>query len=457
MDGNRKELLEASMGKLFIKMAIPAVVGMMAVGLYNLVDAIFVGQLVSSEGVGAIALAYNITLLNMAVAMLFAMGAMSVLSRAMGEKDQETIGKLFGNVLIGVCIGSGIISLLVYNFANPMLQFIGAEDEILSLATRYLKVISLGFIFAGLGPALNFLIRGEGQMKKAMQIIIFGTLLNIALDPVFIKFFGMGIEGAGLATIVSQFAVLLGDIIYFASGKSIIKISTNSFKMSRDILPNIFGVGISGFAMQIMPAIQMSIMFKVMSVYGGNKSVIVMSASYRVMMFAFITLWGIAQGVQPIIGANYGAGMFERVKEAFMVFGRISTYVAASLWLCFMLFAESILGWFIREDSLVQQGIADFRIFNGIFLLYGFMAMCMVFFQAIGKGKQAAIIIIGRQILFFIPIVLLLPMVMGEPGAWLAMPVGDLLTIIMGAVFVVKELGLLKRKSKALAVANGAY
>ncbi|MFD3156826.1 MATE family efflux transporter [Haloimpatiens sp. FM7330] len=446
MNKNRKELLELSMGKLFIKMAIPAMIGMIAVGLYNMVDAIFVGQLVSSAGVGAIVVAYNITLLNTAVSMLLAMGAMSVLSRALGEKDTDTINKLFGNVFIGVLILSLILTIIVYNFASPMLAFIGAKEEILTLGTKYLKIISLGFVFSALGPALNFLIRGEGQMKVAMKIITLGIVINLVLDPILIGVFNMGIAGAALATIISQAFVVIGDLIYFQSGKSVIKISKHSFKISFDIMPNILNVGFSGMVMQIMPAIQMSIMFKVLSNYGGNESIIIMGTSYRVMMFAFISLWGIAQGVQPIIGANYGAKKFERVKKALITFTQISTVIAGILWLSFMLFSKTIMSWFITDPTLVQAGVGRFRIFLGIFILYGIMSMSIVFFQGIGKGSKAAILVTGRQIFFFIPIVLLLPKAIGETGAWLAMPLGDLLTILMSGFLILKEFANINNK-----------
>lgn len=448
MSENRKELLELSMGTLFFKLAVPALIGMMAVGLYNMVDAIFVGQLVFAEGVGAIVVAYNITLFNMACAMLFAMGATSVLSRAIGEKDQLTIDKLFGNVLIGTSALSILLTIIVYSFAGPLLELIGAEGKILELGTRYLRIISLGFVFEALGPALNFLIRGEGQMKSAMKIIVFGVILNIILDPIFINGMGLGIEGAALATVLSQFMVVIGNILYFRSGKSLIRITRHSFKMAFDIMPHILNVGASGMLMQIMPAIQMSLMFKVLFCYGGSNSVVIMGASYRVMMFAFIALWGIAQGIQPIIGANYGAQRFDRVKKAFVFFTVIATGIAGVLWLSFMLFPKFILSWFITDPSLVQLGISWFRIFLGIFLLYGFMAISIVFFQAIGRGGKAALLAVGRQVLFFIPIVLLLPKLLDETGAWLAMPLGDFITVILSIILVAGEFRDLNKAAK---------
>lgn len=450
MNENRKELLELSMGTLFFKLSVPALIGMMAVGLYNLVDAIFVGQLVSAEGVGAIVVAYNITLLNMACAMLLGMGATSVFSRAIGEKDQLTIDKLLGNVLIGTSALSILLSIVIYSFAGSMLEVIGAEGEILELGTRYLKIISLGFVFEALGNALNFLIRGEGQMKSAMKIIVFGVILNIILNPILIKGMGLGIEGAALATVLSQFVVVIGDILYFRSGKSLLSISRHSFKMAFDIMPNILKVGASGALMQIMPAIQISLMFKILFCYGGSNSVIIMGASYRVMTFAFIALWGIAQGVQPIIGANYGAQRYDRVKKAFIFFTEISTGIAGALWLSFMLFPGFILSWFITDPPLVQLGLSWFRIFLSVFLLYAIMPMSIVFFQAIGKGEKAALLVVGRQVLFFIPIVLLLPKLMNETGAWLAMPLGDLAAVMLGIILVVGEFRILNNSSYAV-------
>ena len=271
-------------------------------------------------------------------------------------------------------------------------------------------------------------------------------MLNIIVNPLFIKGLGMGIEGAALATIIAQAVVLLGNIIYFRSGKSVIKLAKHSFKISFDVMPKILSVGFSGMLMQIMPAVQMALMFRVLFSYGGENSVVVMSAAYRVMTFAFVALWGVAQGVQPIMGASYGAGQFARVKKAFLSFAGIATGIAGALWLSFMLFPKFVMSWFITDANLVLTSIGQFRIFLGIFILYGIMAVSIIFFQAIGKGGKAAILVTGRQILFFIPLVLLLPRWLGETGAWLAMPLGDLLTLILGIGFVIGEFVTLNKK-----------
>lgn len=448
MNENRKELLEMSMGKLFMKLAVPGMIGMVAVGLYNMVDAIFVGQLVSGAGVGSITMGYNIVLINQAILTLFATGAMSLLSRSIGEKDQKTIDKLFGNVLIGVSVLSVLLTIITYNFAAPMLRFLGAEGEILDLGVRYIRIIALGFIFGGVGPALNMLIRGEGKMKAAMTIVFVGTVTNIILDPIFIGVFGMGIEGAAVATVISQIVYLIGDIIYFKLGKSVIKLTRKSFRFSKDIMPKILGVGFSGMLMQVMAAVQLAILLRLMSSYGGSNSIIVMGSAQRIMMFAFIPMWGIGQGLQPVLGANYGAKQYQRVKKAFMSFTRIATGIAGVLWLCFMLMPRFILSWFIIDASLAEAGANNFRIYLSVFLLYGFMVTGITFFQALGKAGKAAIVVMGRQILFFIPIVLILPRFIGEKGVWMALPLGDLLVIMLAVIFIIGDFTSLNNEMK---------
>jgi Na+-driven multidrug efflux pump len=218
--------------------------------------------------------------------------------------------------------------------------------------------------------------------------------------------------------------------------------------MSFDIIPKILSVGISGMVMQIMPAIQMSIMFKVLSNYGGNDSVIIMSASYRVMTFAFIALWGISQGVQPVIGANYGANKFDRIKKTFLSFTGIALGISFSFWLFFMLFPKFILSWFITDNNIIIHGVTFYRIFLSVFLLYGLMPMAITFFQAIGKGGKAAVLVVGRQILFFIPLIFILPIFFGELGAWLAMPIGDFLTLILSLLLIKKTFNDIKTKKR---------
>ena len=387
MDDKRNELLNGSMGKLFLKMAVPGMIGMLVIGLYNLVDSIFVGQFIGPAAVSAVTMGYAVVLVNQAVLSLFATGAMSIFSRALGADDRETMNALLGNVFWPVAVFSLLLTLIVRIFAEEILRGFGAEGEILRLGMEYLKTLSLGFIFGALGPALNFLIRGEGQMQRAMKITAAGTLVNIVLDPIFIKVLGLGISGAAVATILGQALIVIGDFVHFGSGKSVLRLKRKSFRITWRLLPESLRIGFSGMIMSIAVSIQLSILLSLSSGYGAASN-IVMSTSFRVMSFFYIPVFGISYGLQPVLGANYGAGMYSRVRESFWYFGRIATVITACLWLMFQLFARAILSWFITDPGIVEEGVHQFRIFLSSFILYGFIAVCIMLFMALGKLEK---------------------------------------------------------------------
>ena len=439
MNNMRKDLLEESMGKLFLKMAIPGMAGMIVIGLYNLVDSIFVGQFIGPEAVSAVTMGYAVILINQAILSLFATGASSVFSRALGAKDRKTMDKVFGNVFWPVSFFSLILTIATYIFAEKILLLIGAEGKILTLGIDYLKILSLGFIFGALGPALNFLIRGEGRMESAMKIIALGTITNIVLDPIFILFFDMGIKGAAVATIIGQSLIVAGDFLHFFSKNSSINISSKSFRISFDIMPEILKIGISGMVMAFAVAVQLSILLFLSSAYSISSN-IVMSASFRVMSFFYIPIFGISYGLQPVIGANYGAGNFNRVREAFFYFGKISLIISGILWLFFQIFAPFILSWFITDTEIILSGTSHFRIFMSSFIVYGFIAAAIMLFMAIGSAGKGAVLTLGRQILFFIPLAFILPRIIGEKGVWLSYPLGDFLITILGLILVFSEI-----------------
>ena len=450
---SREELLNASMGKLFVSMAIPGMIGMLVIGLYNLIDSIFVGQFVSPAAVSAVTMGYAVVLVNQAILSLFATGAMSIFSRAIGAKDPKTMNALLGNVFWPVASLSILLTVIVRIFAQQILTVFGAEGEILTLGMEYLNILSMGFIFGALGPALNFLIRGEGQMQTAMKIVAMGTIANIVLDPIFIKVLNMGVGGAAVATIIGQALIVIGDFAHFISGKSVITLTRKSFRITWRLMPEILRIGFSGMVMAIAVAIQLSILLSLSSGY-GTASNIVMSVSFRVMSFFYIPVFGISYGLQPVLGTNYGAGEYNRVREAFWYFGRIATIITTCLWLFFQVFAPFILSWFITDRVIVAEGVHWFRIFLSSFILYGFVAVCIMLFMAIGKAGKGALITLGRQILFFIPLAFILPRVIGQFGLWLAYPLGDLLVVILGIILAAGELKYIGKLQSAESTVN---
>lgn len=375
---------------------------------------------------------------------------MFIFSIALGAKDDKTIDALFGNVFWLVGISSLILTVLMYTFCKVILELFGASGEILSLGMDYVKVLSLGFVLGALGPALNFLIRGDGQMKSAMKIVSLGIFANIILDPIFIQALGMGVKGAAVATIIGQGLIVVANFLYFRSNKSIINLNLNSFRISWHLVPDMLKIGSSAMIMSLAVALQLSLLLALSSTF-GNASNIVMSVSFRVMSFFFIPLFGISYGLQPILGANYGAKQYSRVSEAYRYFGKVATIIAICLWLLFQIFASFILSCFITDKAMVAEGIKWFRMFQSSFLLYGFISVTIMLFTALGRAKKAAIVTLGRQLFFFIPLVFLLPYLFGEVGLWAAYPLADLLVAIMAGFLVFSELKQLKSKSSVSA------
>lgn len=425
----RKELLTFGMGKLFVKLAIPSMLGMVIVGLYNLADAFFVGQYVGKEAVGAVALMFATVLFNQGILTMIGAGSASLLSISIGKKDQETVNKLLPNLVISLCVLSGLYSIFTYFYADQIISFIGGIDEIHNLSVKYLKILLFGFIPASVGPAMNFLVRGEGKMKQAMSVMVFAGLLNILLDWILIGKYSMGIEGAAIATVISQVFFVIIQLAYFQFGNSIISLKNLKFKIEVSILTRILKVGFSQFIMLSMGVLQQIILFRNLSFYGGSDHIALMGASYRVFMFAFMVIWGFGAGLQPVIGVNYGAKKYHRIKEAFEKFKNISLIVSVSLWLILLIFAKQIFGLFIKDILLVEKYVYLFRILHSIFFAYAYTATIVNFFIGIGNVKEAGIMMISRQIIFFIPLVFILPIFFGVTGVWLAMPIADGLSI----------------------------
>ena len=320
MNEMRGEITHLGMRQLFVMLAVPGIIGTLILGLYNFVDGIFVGQFIGPEALGGVTLVYSIVLINQAILTLFGMGSMALLSIAVGKQDFDTINQLFGNLIIALGVFSLGFSVLVYTFADEIIYFLGGRGSIFEYGRDYLKVLSLGFVFAALGPAINMLFRGEGLIKNAMKILSMGVLLNIVLDFIFIYILQWGVKGAAQATVISQIVVFCFNLIFIARGKSVISLKHSRFRISRRLMPKILEIGSSTMILLIMASIQQMMLFRALAAYDDATLISLLGAAYRVLLFAVIPFAGIGQGLQSIIGINYGAGNLDRVRAAYRVF-----------------------------------------------------------------------------------------------------------------------------------------
>lgn len=431
MNKNSKELLTEQPLQILIKQSLPAILGMIVIGLYPLMDGIFAGQILGEKAMTAVGIATPFTYINTGIATLIGVGSTSLLSRAIGEGNQRTIDKVMGNLCFWVLLLSTIVTILGYLFCGQLLMIFGAKGELLDLSTRYLRIIFLGSIFVNFAQAANMVMRGEGLMKRAMLIMSLGAGINIVLDPVLmIMFREHGVEGAAIATITAQFIQAVFTLWYFKKKSETVKIGL--MRKEKEITGEMFSVGVSAMLMQVLTIIQQSFLYSQAFRYGGETSAAIMAVSLRIQAFSFIPLWGMSQGLQPAIGANFGAKQYNRVKKIFNVFTISSIVLAACFWIPAEVFAKQILNLFGLSDETLFLAVPNFRIMYSIFIVYGVMIMIMTFFQAIGDGKTAGVLVMLRQVILFIPTMIFLPYIFGAQSIWYVIPIVDGIVVLLG-------------------------
>lgn len=435
----KEQLLTKKPIDLLFQLSIPAVIGMIVIGLYPLMDGIFAGKIIGQKAMTACGVAMPLTFFNSGVSTLLGVGSASVLSRAIGKGDQRTVDKIMGNLIFWVILFSVIIALGGILFAPHFLDMVGATGEIKAYGIRYLRVIFIGSLFVNFTQSANMVMRGEGLMKKAMMIMGLGALLNIILDPILMTVMGeYAIEGAALATVIAQFVQTDITLHYFLKKSKVVKI--HKIKSDSEIKKEMFGVGSSAMMMQILFMIQQTMLYKMAFKYGGDSNGILMAASLRMYAFSFIPLWGMSQGLQPVVGTNFGAKQYHRVREAMKVFSIGGLILAAIFWIPSLLFSSQILSLFGVESNIISQGVGNFRLFYSVFILYGVMVMSITFFQSIGNGKKAGIIVMLRQLILFVPAMIILPMIFGVKAVWFTQPLLDFIMIVVGLCMMLGEL-----------------
>jgi len=442
----KTQLLTKSPKELLFKLAIPGIIGMLVIGLYPFMDGIFAGRLIGDYAMSAISVSMSLTIINGGISALIGVGSASILSRAIGKGDKETIDKIFGNFCYWVILFSAIITIVGLIFAPHFLDMVGAKGNIKELGVRYLRVVFFGSLFVNFAQAGNMTMRGEGALKQSMMIMGTGAILNIMLDPILMKLMGeYAIEGAAIATVLSQIVQALLTFHYFSKKSSFVKI--HKVKKYKAIYREMFSIGSSAMMMQILFAVQQTFLFKQAFVYGGDNWGILMSATMRLYMFSFIPLWGMSQGLQPVIGANFGAKQYGRVKDTMKIFMYGATILAAASWIPSMFCSDTLLSLFSVRHEIIEAGVKNFKMFYSTFILYGIMIMTLTFFQSIGDGKKAGIIVLLRQLVLFIPAVLLLPKLFGVSAVWWAEPIVDFTMIIAGLFLMLNVMRKMEKEA----------
>jgi len=435
------------MTKLLINLSLPATIGMIVNALYNIVDTIFIGRGIGYLGIGGLTIAFPVQMIIMAVAQMIGVGAASIISRSLGSKDSDRANHVVGNSFLSAVILGTFISVLGLIFINPLLKIFGATDILMPYAKEYLQIILIGSIYFPIAVAGNNIIRAEGNAKTAMFSMLIGAILNIIFDYIFIFPLNMGIRGAALATILSQLVSVMYVLFYIYGGRSTLKVKFQHLKPDWKILYEIITVGFASFARQVAGSIMAIILNNSLGFYGGELSISVYGVVNRVIMFLFMPLFGIVQGMQPIVGYNYGANRIDRVKEAVKL-SIIATTVFASVSTLFgELFPHLIIGLFDDDPELIKNGVYALRIVISMIPIIGVQIIGAALFQALGKVIPSLLLTLSRQVLFFIPLVLILPRIygLGLLGIWISFPLADFLSTIFTIVLLKKEMKIIEQ------------
>lgn len=436
---------EEKIFKLFLRFSVPAILGMVVQSLYNIVDRIFIGNIpdVGGLAISGIGVVLPITFIILGFTMLFGIGSGANISIKLGQNNKEEAEKIFGAgffMLVIVGISITVIGLL---FLNQIVNLYGADDSIRSYATGYLRIILLGNVFNVIAFGLNSIIRAEGNAKIAMFTMLIGAITNTVLDPILIYGFNMGVEGAALATIIAQFLSFMWTMHYFLSDKSMLKLRKNAIRFDPALVLKIMSIGASPFAMQIAGSIIGIIMNQSLNHHGGSLAIGAYAAMNSIVTLFFMPIFGMNQGLQPIIGFNYGAKNYHRVKEALKVGIISATLVCIVGAIMIQTVPQVFINFITKDEQIREMGVVGIRRFMLVMPLIGFQIISANFFQAIGKAKKALILSLLRQVIFLIPLLLILPRFFGLMGIWSAAPVADTLATVATALVLYFELKII--------------
>lgn len=444
-----------SIGKLLINFSLPAIGGMLVNSLYNLVDRIFIGR-IDTLAMTGIGLSLPFMMIISAVSSLVGIGASNIVSMRLGQNRKDDAESVIGNAVSLLTILMLLVSLIGLVFKLPILNIFGASNATIDYASEYITIILFGTVFQGIGMGLINIIRAEGSPLKAMITIVAGTIMNIILDPLFIFTFNMGIAGAALATIIAQMVSSVLVIGHFISNGSKLRIQRKDLKLNTTAIKDILSIGFSPFVMQLA-AVLVSIIFNnSLREYGGDVAIGAMTVINSVMILFLMSAMGITQGAQPIIGYNYGAGKFDRVRKTLQLELLSISAICIFTFVMVQFFPSALAGIFSNDKALIEMSGKGMRIFLMMLPLVGAQIVGASYFQAIGEAKKATFLGLLRQVLMLIPMLLILPNFFGLTGVWAAGPVSDFVSCTIAILLLVREMSRLgvKDKEAVLSPAN---
>ena len=459
MDEKSEFLGTENIRKLLFKLSTPVIIGMLVQALYNVVDTLFVGWAYGAESVqaiGGLSIAFPVQMIIMAFGIVLGTGGSSIISRALGARENERAERVLGNVFSLSLILSVLIAIPCLLYLDPILKAFGATPGVLPYAREYLEVIIAGGIVFVFGVSVQNIVRAEGNARLAMNTMLLGGGLNILLDPVLIFGFGMGVKGAAIATVLSQAVGSAWLLQYYLKGKGSVQFKSKTLKPAPEIIKEIGTIGLGSFVMECSSSVMMIFVYNALASYGGDVAIAVFGIVIKINSFIFLPLLGMAFGLQPIVGFNYGAKRFGRIAEAVKLSLVATTTFGLLGLLIISLFKEKLLGFFSADPEYLAVGKNAVMIMVIGTPLIGLNVVTSTLFQALGKARPAFLLSISRQLLFLIPLVILLPRLYGLSGVWAAFPVSDFLAFMLSGLLLFRTYGTFKERTGSSKIVPGS-
>ena len=427
---------------------------MIANALYNLVDTIFVGRGVGSIAIGALAIAFPLQMLIVAIAQTIGIGAGSAVSRSLGAGEVNRAKTIVGNSFLCVIILSLLVSITGLTFTDQILIFFGATQTILPFAREYIVILLWGLTFFSFAISSNNLIRAEGNAHVAMMSMLIGAILNIFLDPLFIFIFNLGIKGASLATITAQFCSFLYILNYIYGKETSLKVSFQHLSPDFRIIKEIITVGLPSFARLSSGSVSTLLVNQSLRFYGGDLAIIILGVIIKITRFLFMPMFGIVQGMQPIAGYNYGARQYDRVFEVLYLTIKILFMISTFLCFIMILWPAKVISVFTGDPEIIQAGIPVIRIMLFSIPVLTIQMTGATLFQALGKAVPAMVFSLLRRVLLFIPLILIIPRFfqLGVLGVWISYPLADVLSAIVTWIFLRIQVQKIQEEAKIYSV-----
>lgn len=440
----------APIGKLLIEYSLPAIIAMTVVSLYNVIDSIFIGHGVGAMAIAGLAITFPLMNLIIAFCTLVGVGSATISSIFMGQKDVQRATLVLHNATILLLVNGILVTIVTLIFLDPILLFFGASHETLPYARDFMQVILFANPIAYLFVGLNNLMRATGYPRKAMLSSFLTVAVNVVAAPIFIFLFKWGIRGAAWATALAQLTGLIWVLSHFLNKNNYISFTRGYFKLRRRIVASILGIGMSPFLMNACSCIVVIIINTSLQNYGGDMAIGAYGIVNRMLTLFLMVVLGLTQGMQPIIGYNYGANRFDRVKQTLhygLIFGGCITTLG---FLANELMPGVIVSFFTDSPELLEVSRNGLRIMSAAFFIVGLQIVITQFFQSIGKSQISIFLSLSRQLLFLIPCLLILPRYYGTDGVWWSIPVADVVAFIVAVVAILRHIHKMTKKQTLL-------